>query len=197
MPNARPLLSALLALALLAAPLANAQTSERRTGERLAPPAAKASASYREIGWEDLLPKGWDPMAPFKGLDLARLNDRDPRAIEAMEKLQALWAEAPVEPSLRGSKVRIPGFIIPLDRQGDLVSELLLVPYFGACIHTPPPPANQIIHVVLKKPASGLRMMDAYWINGTLDLARGDTGLGVYGYRLKAEALQPYVEKKK
>ena len=74
MPNARPLLSALLALALLAAPLANAQTSERRTGERLAPPAAKASAGYREIGWEDLLPKGWDPMAPFKGLDLARLN---------------------------------------------------------------------------------------------------------------------------
>lgn len=197
MPNARPLLSALLALALLAAPLANAQTSERRTGERLTPPAAKASAGYREIGWEDLLPKGWDPMAPFKGLDLARLNDRDPRAIEAMEKLQAAWAEAPVEPALRGSKIRIPGFIIPLDRQGDLVSELLLVPYFGACIHTPPPPANQIIHVVLKKPISGLRMMDAYWINGTLDLARGDTGLGVYGYRLKAEAMQPYVEKVK
>ena len=142
MPNARPLLSALLALALLATPLANAQTPERRTGERLAPPAAKASAGYREIGWEDLLPKGWDPMAPFKGLDLARLNDRDPRAIEAMEKLQAAWAEAPVEPALRGSKIRIPGFIIPLDRQGDLVSELLLVPYFGACIHTPPPPAN-------------------------------------------------------
>ena len=84
-----------------------------------------------------------------------------------------------------------------VDRQGDLVSELLLVPYFGACIHTPPPPANQIIHVVLKKPINGLRMMDAYWINGTLDLARGDTGLGVYGYRLKAEAMQPYVEKKK
>ena len=63
--------------------------------------------------------------------------------------------------------------------------------------HTPPPPANQIIHVVLKKPINGLRMMDAYWINGTLDLARGDTGLGVYGYRLKAEAMQAYVEKKK
>ena len=59
------------------------------------------------------------------------------------------------------------------------------------------PPANQIVHVVLKKPLKGLRMMDPYWIDGTLDLARGDTGMGVYGYRLKAEALQPYVEKKK
>lgn len=198
MPNARAFVTALFTLTwLLAAPHATAQSSEYRTGERLAPPTAKAAKDYREIGWDDLIPKDWDPMAPFKGLDLARLNDRDPRAIEAMIKLQAAWADAPVEPALRGSKIRIPGFIIPLDRQGDLVSELLLVPYFGACIHTPPPPANQIIHVVLKKPISGLRMMEAFWINGTLDLARGDTGLGVYGYRLKAEAMQPYVEKKK
>ena len=188
----RPLsacLPALFGLLLLLAPFA-------------APPAAaqgsaKSAPAFREITWETLLPKDWDPMAPFKGLDLTRLNDRDPRAIEAMEKLQAAWAEAPVEASLRGAKVRLPGFIIPLDRDGDLVSELLLVPYFGACIHTPPPPANQIVHVVLKKPLKGLRMMDPYWIDGTLDLARGDTGIGVYGYRLKAEAMQPYVEKKK
>ena len=192
MPNARPLLSALLALALLAAPLANAQTSERRTGERLAPPAAKASAGYREIGWEDLLPKGWDPMAPFKGLDLARLNDRDPRAIEAMEKLQAAWAEAPVESSLRGSKIRIPGFIIPLDRQGDLVSELLLVPYFGACIHTPPPPANQIIHAKSARPLSGITTMQPIWAYGTLNVQRGESQWGVSGYRLTVDKIMPY-----
>ena len=192
MPNTRPLLSALLALALLAAPLANAQTSERRTGERLTPPAAKASAGYREIGWEDLLPKGWDPMAPFKGLDLTRLNDRDPRAIEAMEKLQAAWAEAPVEASLRGAKVRLPGFIIALDRDGDLVSELLLVPYFGACIHVPPPPSNQIVHVTSELGVLMDALYQPFWIEGPLKVGSHSSEMGTAGYQMAAEKIYPY-----
>lgn len=177
---------------LFVALLGPAMAADYQVGERLSPRKATAALNYREIQWDELIPKGWDPMAAFKGLNMSRLKDSDPRAIEALEKLKAAWAEAPVEPSLDGKRLKLAGFVIPLERKGDAVLELLLVPYFGACIHTPPPPANQIVHVILKKPAEGLKMMDAFWISGALSLQRGDSSLGVYGYRMMGERLDPY-----
>ena len=177
---------------LLVALNGSAMAADYQVGERLTPRKATAALNYREIQWDELIPKGWDPMAAFKGLNMSRLKDSDPRAIEALEKLKAAWAEAPVEPSLDGKRLKLAGFVIPLERKGDAVLELLLVPYFGACIHTPPPPANQIVHVILKKPAEGLKMMDTFWISGALSLQRGDSSLGIYGYRMIGERLDPY-----
>ncbi len=177
---------------LLLALLGPAMAADYQVGERLKPRPATPALNYREIEWDDLIPKGWDPMAAFKGLKMSRLKDSDPRAIEALEKMKAAWAEAPVEPSLDGKRVKLAGFVVPLERKGDAVLELLLVPYFGACIHTPPPPANQIVHVVLKKPAQGLKTMDAFWVSGTLSLQHGDSSLGVYGYRMSGERLDAY-----
>lgn len=177
---------------LLLALLGPAMAAGYQVGERLKPRPATPALNYREIEWDDLIPKGWDPMAAFKGLNMSRLKDSDPRAIEALEKMKAAWAEAPVEPSLDGKRVKLAGFVVPLERKGDAVLELLLVPYFGACIHTPPPPANQIVHVVLKKPAEGLKMMDAFWVSGTLSLQHGDSSLGIYGYRMTGERLDAY-----
>ncbi|MGE4407436.1 DUF3299 domain-containing protein [Pseudomonas sp.] len=177
---------------LLLALLGPAMAADYQVGERLKPRPAAPALNYREIEWDDLIPKGWDPMAAFKGLNMSRLKDGDPRAIEALEKMKAAWAEAPVEPSLDGKRVKLAGFVVPLERKGDAVLELLLVPYFGACIHTPPPPANQIVHVILKKPAEGLKMMDAFWVSGTLSLQHGDSSLGIYGYRMTGERLDAY-----
>lgn len=172
--------------------LGPAVAADYQVGERLTPRKTTPAPNYREIEWDELIPKGWDPMAAFKGLKLNRLKDSDPRAIEALEKMKAAWAEAPVEASLDGKKIKLAGFVVPLERKGDAVLELLLVPYFGACIHTPPPPANQIVHVILKKPAEGMKMMDAFWVSGTLSLQRGDSSLGIYGYRMTGERLDAY-----
>ena len=50
---------------------------------------------------------------------------------------------------LNDKDVRIPGFIVPLEyKESEIVTRFLLVPYFGACIHEPPPPPNQTIYVV-------------------------------------------------
>ena len=166
--------------------------ADYRVGERLTPNKATPTLNYREIEWDELMPKGWDPMAAFKGLNMSRLKDSDPQAIAALEKIKAAWAEAPVEPSLDGKRVKLAGFVVPLERKGDAVLELLLVPYFGACIHTPPPPANQIVHVVLGKPAEGLKTMDAFWVSGTLRLQHGDSSMGIYGYRMTGDRLDPY-----
>jgi len=81
-------------------------------------------------------------MAAFKGIDLARLQDSDPKAMEALDRMKSAWNQAPVNSSLDGQKVRIAGFVVPLERKGEQVVEFLLVPYFGACIHVPPPPAD-------------------------------------------------------
>ena len=151
-----------------------------------------AAEGYKEITWEALVPKGWDPARDFKALNLGNLKDSDPRAMEALEKMKALWDAAPTEPSLAGAKVQLPGFAIPLENKGGKVSEFLLVPYFGACIHSPPPPANQIIHVITKKPVSNLHSMDTVFVSGTLSLQSANTPWGSAGYRLTLERMENY-----
>jgi hypothetical protein len=174
--------------------------SEYKIGERLppapsavAPVAADKAVSFRETTWEELIPKDWDPAAPFKNLKLETLDDSDPRAAEALELLRTTWDNAPTAPEMNGAAIRIPGFIVPLERDGEAVRELLLVPYFGACVHVPPPPANQIIHVLVDPPLADARTMDTVWVSGTLDIARSPTSLGVSGYRMTATKVVPYV----
>lgn len=158
----------------------------------------QAAGDYKEIGWDALVPKGWDPTQDLKALlNTGKLQDSDPRAMEALEKMKVLWDSAPTEPSLAGTRIRLPGFAIPLEIKGGKVTEFLLVPYFGACIHSPPPPANQIVHAISAKPLKGMRSMDAVWVNGTLSLHRADTPWGKAGYRLAVDSLAPFEEAKK
>ena len=172
---------------------ANAASDKYAVGERLPAAGTKAGKpAFREVTWETLVPKGWDPGKIFENLDMATLQDGDPRAMEALEKMRAAWNDAPVDASLNNTKVRIPGFMIPIDTVQGKVTEFLLVPYFGACIHTPPPPANQIIHVFPSKPLKDVRMMDAIWVSGTIQTSRTDTEFGKSGYRMQASVIAPY-----
>ena len=152
----------------------------------------QAAEDYRDIKWEALVPKGWDPSKDLKALDLGKLQDNDPRAMEALEKIRQMWDNAPTDPALAGAKVRLPGFAIPLENKAGKVSEFLLVPYFGACIHTPPPPANQIVLVVPAKPAGGFRSMDTVWVSGVLKTTRTNSPMGSSGYRLEAALVERY-----
>lgn len=160
--------------------------------EAIATPPAPPAGNYREIDWQTLLPKGWDPMAPFKGLRLDEMEDNDPRAEIAMDKARKYWQSAPIEPSLDGTAVRLPGYVVSLDGEGEAIREFLLVPYFGACIHVPPPPSNQVVHVRTNRPLQGLRTMDTVWISGTMRVERAETMMGDAGYAMKDAVLAPY-----
>lgn len=187
---------ALLCGALLCGAAHAQDKSGYKIGDKL--PQANAPAAtqgYREINWDMLVPKNWDPSQLMKGIDLNKLSDSDPRAMEALDKMRKAWAEAPVEPALNGTRIKIAGFLVPLDAQRGQIKEFLLVPYFGACIHTPPPPANQIIHAVAAKPLKEVQMMSAVWVSGTLETVRSDTEFGASGYRLKADLMSPYAQK--
>lgn len=156
----------------------------------------KAATAPRTMTWEELVPKGWDPLEGLRdmmkeGGGLSLLSDGDPRAMALMRELRARWDAAPVRAELDGTRVKLPGYVVPLQQQGGQVSELLLVPYFGACIHTPPPPANQIVHAALDKPLP-LRSMDVVWATGTLRTRRHDGGMGTSGYALEGLSVEPY-----
>ena len=151
-----------------------------------------APGQPRVISWEELVPKDWDPMKEFKGMDLSSLQDGDPRANDLLMKMQEVSNNAPTNPAMNGAEVRIPGFLVPLEEANGQVSEFLLVPYFGACIHTPPPPANQIIHVRASNATKGLRAMDTIWVSGKLQTVRNDSMMGVSGYHITAQSVTRY-----
>ena len=142
------------------------------------------------------MPNDWAPMKEFKGLDMNSMVDGDPRSAAMMKRLREVWDSAPTNPSIVGQQVRIPGFVVPLEEGKDGVKEFLLVPYFGACVHSPPPPANQIVHVLPKSPAKGFRSMDAVWITGTLSTGRTDSYMGAASYRIESVSVLPYSEAK-
>lgn len=105
-----------------------------------------------------------------------------------------------VNTALDGQTVRMPGYILPLEFAGKEVTEFLLVPYVGACIHTPPPPPNQIVHVKTDKPVANVTVFSAVWVTGrlsavatkkTLSLVDGASDINV-GYSLQAKEVELY-----
>ena len=156
---------------------------------------------YKTIDWNDLMPDPWvkemtkDMAAMSK---LSYLQDSSDEATKAMSAIRKKLDEAPIVKTQVNKKVRIPGYAVPLDAERSDKREFLLVPYFGACIHTPPPPANQIVLVrptaqskIKKMPES----MDVLWVEGELKEGRVSTGQGVSGYLLEAVSVAPYETK--
>jgi hypothetical protein len=160
--------------------------------------SAQPAAPIKTITWDDLLPTHWANEIKLQMAAIGRLGflvDGSEQANEAMQQLRKKWDNAPIDPTHINSAIRIAGYVVSLDANRKQISEFLLVPYFGACIHLPPPPANQIILVRLKKPTSKLASMDTVWVQGTLREARVDTGLAVTGYTLEGSISEPYSAK--
>lgn len=149
---------------------------------------------FRTVAWDDLLHPGWTPANMPAAGDVAAWRDDDPRAAELLARLRERWNEAPPNPALEGVPVNLAGYIVPLDQAGGLLRSFLLVPHFGACIHTPPPPANQIVHVVLREPTPKLHSMDAVWVRGVLRAERVDSEAGTSSYRIEAVSVEKYIQ---
>ena len=131
------------------------------------------------------------------GLDIDGLLARYREYNKALVKL----GEA-VEPDLDNREIRIAGFALPLEFTGNAVSEFLLVPYVGACIHSPPPPPNQMVFVRLNK---SFLMKDLYtpvWVTGRMAIESASKQLSLVdgqanvnaGYTLAATRVEEYKE---
>lgn len=101
---------------------------------------------------------------------------------------------------LEGLTVRIPGYALPLEYSETGVKEFLLVPYVGACIHTPPPPANQIVYVELDETFKADDLYTPVWITGKMKVQQSKKSLSFVdgnsdvqsGYTLTGISVEPY-----
>jgi len=148
----------------------------------------------QELNWDSMIPEDYRPdkiMEQFG--DINELDDDDPRTQQIMEELEAAFNAAPVVESLDGKKVRLPGFVVPLEGDGKKLAEFLLVPYYGACIHVPPPPANQTVYVKVPKGDAKIRYaFDMVWVTGVLSAKSFSSDLAAAGYQIQAEEVTPY-----
>lgn len=118
------------------------------------------------------------------------------RRQEVTEKRRAA-AQATVS-ELDGQQIRMPGFLLPLEFTDTLTTEFLLVPYVGACIHVPPPPPNQIVHVRFDKGFRAEGLFTPVWVQGEMTVGSGTHELYLAdgagdvdaGYRLVAESVE-------
>ena len=164
----------------------------------LTPEAWAQTPGYKTIEWNDLMPDDWVKDMTKEMAKMSKLNglqDGSQEATKAMADLRKRLDDAPIVKSQVNQKVRLPGYAVPLDADRNSKREFLLVPYFGACIHTPPPPSNQIVLVrptanskIKKMPES----MDVLWVEGELKESRVNTSQGVSGYMLEAINIAPY-----
>lgn len=160
--------------------------------------AQAADSAVRTLAWEDLMPPGEEErlqqaydnyMASLGGKGMVMEGS----PADSMEQIGTFN----VVQDLDGKEIRIPGFPVPLDMGGGgTTKEFLLVPYFGACIHSPPPPPNQVLYIRSDKPVSLPTNMDPVWVQGKLTTQRMDSDIGSAAYTLALEGLEPYYRKK-
>ncbi len=150
--------------------------------------------TVEKIDWDILMPADYSPMAIFDTSQFSSLDDYDPMAQIKLKAMMEVLSSAPVVPEVDGKMIRIPGFVVPLVEEGMKVTEFFLVPYFGACIHVPPPPSNQIIHVTYEPGVNVENLFDAIWIVGKLSVKTTMHELGTSGYNVDAFKIEPYTE---
>jgi len=166
--------------------------------------SAAQSTSYEEIEWIQLMPKDdldalLNPPEYLEeivdGSEQDTLNSLDAKPFdnEQDKRYQQALSSVRVIESYNNKKLRIPGFIVPLEsEEGKRISEFFIVPYFGACLHMPPPPPNQIIYVKFDQGVDLKSLYDAFWFEGTLTINTVENELGTSAYQLKLDNVLPY-----
>jgi hypothetical protein len=146
---------------------------------------AHASGEVIDIDWPDLAPED-------DGSTMERL-----RALGVVEhgELSTPFDQdlgGRVTHAYDGKRVRIPGFLVPLDFSGAGVTDFLLVPYVGACIHVPPPPPNQLVLVALDAPYVADGLFEAVYVTGTMATTAATTEFAEVGYTITEGEITPY-----
>lgn len=151
-------------------------------------PARAAEDKVLKIDWNDLIPKDVADETIEELMRKSATIDEENDTIFYDPKI------FPIVKKLDGKRVRIPGYVVPLDLELTEIKEFLLVPYFGACIHVPPPPPNQIIYVKTAKPLKLKGLDYAVEVTGRLNVKVKESGIANTGYTLESELIEPFKE---
>ena len=114
--------------------------------------------------------------------------------IASNDRYQQALVSTNIIKDLNGRAVRIPGFVVPVEFDEEIITEFFLVPYFGACIHSPPPPPNQIIYVQAAKGLKLETLYDPFWISGKLSTTLVENFMATAAYSLEMASYEAYTE---
>lgn len=163
------------------APLNTANAAQAKVGESNGAAAAKVSADgYREMDWLEMMPAD----------EIEALKHGPAISHVGMIRMQQIGTYRTIA-ALDGQKVQLAGYVVPIDAddQGNL-TEFFLVPYFGACIHVPPPPPNQLIYAKLAKGITPPEIWDPYWLKGVLRSRKYSSDLAGAAYSMDQATLE-------
>ncbi len=152
----------------------------------------------REIDWDDLIPEAYSSEVLMEKYEeqTAQLEDNDPKIEIIYQQFMEEMNNAPLNAKINQQWIKLPGFIAPLNRKNGKIIEFLFVPYFGACIHVPPPPINQTI-LVTTADGYGIEPDNVFapiWVSGQIHLVGKKTDIGEAGYSIKEAIIEAYTE---
>ena len=149
----------------------------------VAMPQVAWASDLIELNWTDLIPEGEPKMPPF----VQGLIDHDIPAMSAMQP-----PSSGVRTDWNGQTVRLPGYVVPIEYSGAGVTAFILVPFVGACVHVPPPPAHQLVFVTTEEPYEGTGLFEAVNVTGMFGTASTSTQLADIAYALSADHIEPF-----
>lgn len=140
-----------------------------------------------ENGYADL---DWSHMVPPE--DIKTLENAPPVLHVGNQRMKQVGTLHTVE-ALNNQKVKLSGYVVPLesDNEGKMV-EFFFVPFYGACIHVPPPPPNQIVHVTSELGVKVDELYQPYWIEGPMKVKTSSSELATAGYEMEADKILVY-----
>lgn len=175
-------------------------------GGQKAVQAAASAVTYRDVEWIELMPKDdleallnppEELMDIPDGSEMDQISSQIAGAIAQASdsRYQQALSSTRVVDEMNNEQIRIPGFIVPIDfDENQMTTRFFLVPYFGACIHVPPPPPNQIILVDYPKGIKVEELYDPFHISGKLKTSLFQHEMATSSYLLEAADVQLYVE---
>lgn len=197
--KAKVLATVLLFLSALAVTMAQASSSSAPVNKPAKP------TEFKTIEWPDLMPQQ-DLDALLNPPEyLADIEDGSPEdqissqisssiAAAMDDRYQQALVSTNIRPEMNGQAIRIPGFIVPLEFSDDqVITEFFIVPFFGACIHVPPPPPNQIIYVKYPKGFKLESLYDPFWLSGVLKTTLIENDMATAAYAMEVHLMEDYI----
>ena len=161
---------------------------------------------YRTIEWIDLMPQddldalmnppeylddiedGSDDDLISNQLMLATDQASDDRYMQALTSTRVMS-------EFDNLNIRLPGFIVPLEFDAQLnVTRFFLVPFFGACIHVPPPPPNQIVYGIFEQGLKLEALYEPVWLTGRLTATLTENDVATAAYAMEVTSVVKYAD---
>ena len=166
----------------------------------------EVEVEYKTVEWVDLIPPEvleilLNPPSYIAEIEDGSAEDqiasqmKNTLAEEEQDAYRRALASTDVNPAMNGQKIRIPGFVVPLEFDEDqTISQFFLVPYFGACLHMPPPPPNQIILVDAPDGVQMSALYEPFWLEGEVSTVVTENDMAKSAYAMQLHKLSPYSE---